>query len=110
MYPTLVMMIVTMQDSVLAADSDNLPSTASSFRFAKPSHDVGSGFSRESSPPGLRGARSTDTCVLGTTKSARSGRGDEVVGDDLSVRAQREREHRDGSVRAEHLRKHRKER
>ena len=67
MYPTLVMMIVTMQDSVLAADSDNLPSTASSFRFAKPSHDVESGFSRESSPPGLRGARSTDT--MGDEKS-----------------------------------------
>lgn len=59
MYPTLVMMIVTMQDSVLAANSDNLPnSRASSFRFAMPSRDAESRISSEGrlppSPPGLR--------------------------------------------------------
>ncbi|VDB83388.1 unnamed protein product [Peniophora sp. CBMAI 1063] len=65
MYPTLVVMIVTMQDSVLAADSDNLPSKASSFRFAKPTNDAESGTSNErrlpSSPPGLVRGRSTET-------------------------------------------------
>ena len=35
MYPTLVMMIVTVQDSVLAGNADNLPSSASSFHFAQ---------------------------------------------------------------------------
>lgn len=58
MYPTLVMMIVTMQDSVLAANSDNLPSRASGLCFAMPSRDAESRTSSEGRlpppPPGLR--------------------------------------------------------
>ncbi|KZV70093.1 hypothetical protein PENSPDRAFT_685852 [Peniophora sp. CONT] len=61
MYPTLVMMIVTVQDSVLA-DADNWPSRASSFRFAKPPCDAESGVSSvrklQSTPPGLGAATS----------------------------------------------------
>ena len=61
MYPTLVIMIVTMQDSVLAVQTDNLLRIGSRMGFAEPSHEIESRSSREESPPSLRGTRSAES-------------------------------------------------